>query len=167
MPNWTWVLLGTCILVVFLFLVSLFIWLRSTDEFTSRSGFEVTKAPEDFTSVSRFTISKEVKKPLPTPFLPNKLDFPNISLLHQKKVHLAKAIEQYFNQSELRTFCYDLGVEYDNLRGETHSEKSRDFVDQMVSRGRFADLVWECKKKRPNVIWEPQVDYGPAGREEE
>lgn len=43
----------------------------------------------------------------------------------------------HFDLEELRTLCFDLGVEYDDLRGEGRSAKSRELVRLMQRRGQL------------------------------
>ena len=57
----------------------------------------------------------------------------------------------HFNESEFKSLCFDLGIRYDDLEGETISDKTREMVLQMNRTGRFDELVAYCKIHRPNA----------------
>jgi hypothetical protein len=60
---------------------------------------------------------------------------------------------QYFNRSELKGLCFDMGVAHDDLQGETRSELAQSLVAYCHTRGRLPELAGLCRKQRPNVEW--------------
>lgn len=60
-------------------------------------------------------------------------------------------IVAHFDDSEFRTLCFDIGINYDDLEGETISDKTRELVLMMNRNGRCDELVEYCKSKRPKV----------------
>lgn len=60
-------------------------------------------------------------------------------------------IVEHFNASEFRTMCFDLGVDYDGLEGETLHDKAREFVLYLNRVGRCPDLVRYCAVHRPHA----------------
>ncbi len=77
-----------------------------------------------------------------------------LGVVHEAQVAVAQEIERRFNLAELRVLCHDLGVNFDNLRGEVYAEKVRELVGYMVRNGRLANLLQECRTRRQMVDWE-------------
>lgn len=76
---------------------------------------------------------------------------------------LRQQVEQLFSKDELRTICFDLGVDYDGLAGKGKEGKVRELVIYLERRGRVEELVVVCERLRPNVDWQPKkVQYGGA-----
>ena len=72
------------------------------------------------------------------------------------KMDLAKlrqAIAAHFNEGELRTLCFDLLVDYENLPGEGKDDKARELVAYFQRRGRISALVEACRRQRPSASW--------------
>ena len=69
------------------------------------------------------------------------------------RTQLRENLVRYFDDEELRTLCYDLGVDYDDLRGEGKAAKARELVTFLDHRNRIAELVKKCSELRPNVVW--------------
>jgi hypothetical protein len=55
-------------------------------------------------------------------------------------VDLRRTIEWRFDDEELRTLCFDVGVDYDSLRGEGKAAKARELVAWAGRTGRLAEL---------------------------
>jgi len=60
-------------------------------------------------------------------------------------------IVQHFSMGEFRTICFDLGVSFDDLEGDTLDDKSRELVLFLNRVGRCPELVLYCREKRPNA----------------
>lgn len=60
-------------------------------------------------------------------------------------------IVQHFSMGEFRTMCFDLGVSFDVLEGETITDLAREFVLLMNRLGRCPDVVLYCKEHRPEA----------------
>ena len=58
-----------------------------------------------------------------------------------------------FNVSELRTLCFDLGVDYEDIPGAAKEEMARELVAYFERNGRIPDLIQYCRSKRPHVAW--------------
>jgi hypothetical protein len=67
-------------------------------------------------------------------------------------VTLREFIVQHFDLEELRTLCFDLHVEYDDLRGEGRVAKVRELVALMERLGRLVDLVDLVRQKRVDAF---------------
>ena len=57
-----------------------------------------------------------------------------------KLVQLHQRILKHFDEDELRTLCFDLGVNYDDLPGEARTGKARELVAFLDRRERLAEL---------------------------
>ena len=68
-------------------------------------------------------------------------------------VRLRETLAEYFDAGELRTLCFDLGVDYDDLPGEGKANKARELIAYLERRDRLSELVHVCERQRPNVTW--------------
>lgn len=69
-------------------------------------------------------------------------------------VNFRKLLAEYFNRDELKTLCFDLGVEYENLEGETLDGKTREIIKYCYKRGLLDELIEQCREARPNIDWQ-------------
>jgi len=58
-----------------------------------------------------------------------------------------------FDAGELRTLCFDLGIDYDDLPGEGKANKARELVAYLNRRGRISELLKVGEQLRPDVSW--------------
>jgi hypothetical protein len=70
---------------------------------------------------------------------------------------LRQLLTQHFNLSELRTLCFDLSIDYENLDGKGKETKVLALIEYAERYGRMDDLVAECRVLRPHVRWEDVV----------
>jgi hypothetical protein len=79
-------------------------------------------------------------------------------LMHQPErkrlAGLRQVLTKRFDEGGLRTFCFDLGVDYDDLLGEGKADKARELVSYLERRDRIPELVEIGKKTRPDILWE-------------
>jgi hypothetical protein len=68
-------------------------------------------------------------------------------------VKLRRAIAERFDLEELRTLCFDLKIDYDNLPGEGKSNRARELVAFLNRCNRIPDLISYGKQHRPDVVW--------------
>ena len=68
-------------------------------------------------------------------------------------VRLREALALAFSDEELRTLCFDLGLEYDDLPGETRAGKARELVAHFARREELGGLLEVVAKRRPNMLW--------------
>ncbi len=66
---------------------------------------------------------------------------------------LRRMLDASFNEEELRTLCFDLNVNYEDLPGEGKSSKARELIAYLERRGRIRELVEYAAKMRPNRLW--------------
>ena len=74
---------------------------------------------------------------------------------------LRKLITQYFNEDDLKTFCFDLELDYDDLGAIGKSGKVRELVALMKRTERLEQLLVWCAKERPHVTWSQALMQPP------
>ena len=66
---------------------------------------------------------------------------------------LRQILVTHFSEGELRTLCFDLDIDYDDLPGEGRTDKARELVAYFERRNRIFDLVEPGIKQRPDISW--------------
>lgn len=66
---------------------------------------------------------------------------------------LRQKIENLFSREEIKTLCFDLGVDYDNLPGDTKGAMSRELVIFAQRNNLLSELKEQLRVKRPKVNW--------------
>ncbi len=69
---------------------------------------------------------------------------------------LRQILSQRLDEEELRTLCFDLDVDYDDLPGRGKTNKARDLLAHLIQRRRLPDLIQTGQKLRPDIQW-PQI----------
>lgn len=67
----------------------------------------------------------------------------------QLRRRLYWTINEYFNESELRDLCFDLGLDYDNLGDDGKSDRARELVSHYWRRGALMTLLQRVEALRP------------------
>jgi hypothetical protein len=84
---------------------------------------------------------------------------PSFTDLHQ-------ALTERYDLEELRTLCAQLGVPYDDLRGEGRPAKAREFILWLQRRGRLDDLVAALAADAPPQpavdVAQPEAESSPG-----
>ncbi len=71
-------------------------------------------------------------------------------------VRLRQILVERFDDEELKTLSYDLGVDYEDLRGATSTSRARELVAYLERRNQLQALIQLGKLRRPHVTW-PQL----------
>jgi len=71
-------------------------------------------------------------------------------------IHLRETLATRFDEGELRTLCFDLGIDYDDLPATGKSHKATALVAFVHRHGRIAELVRVGKASRPELAWEAE-----------
>ena len=72
-------------------------------------------------------------------------------ILNQRK--LRQAIVDAFDESELRTLCFDLKIDYEALPPGSKLDKARELVALCLRDSHIGELVSLCESARPKVDW--------------
>lgn len=68
---------------------------------------------------------------------------------------LRRLLVNYFDMDELVTMCADLGVDFEDIKGDSKTGKTRELVTYLVHRGRLEEMIAWCERERPNLKWRP------------
>lgn len=66
---------------------------------------------------------------------------------------LRQLLTTCFDAEELRTLCFDLGIDHDALRGEGKAGKARELVAYLERHGRIDELVSVGSQMHPHLSW--------------
>jgi hypothetical protein len=69
--------------------------------------------------------------------------------------NLHRLLDQHFSLEEIRTLCFDLGVDYDSVRGEGKSARIRELILALGRNGRLPELVASVQEQRRHIAWPP------------
>jgi hypothetical protein len=58
----------------------------------------------------------------------------------------------HFNEQELRTLCFKLGIDYDDLVAQGRENKARELVTYMARRSRLDELIAAIQRERPETF---------------
>jgi len=78
------------------------------------------------------------------------------SVRQARLTQLRQMLVTRFSVDELKTLCFDLGLEYDALPGEGKEGKARELVAWFDRRNRLPELEDKSKQLRPDIAWEPE-----------
>lgn len=70
------------------------------------------------------------------------------------RANLRKLISDSFSLEEVRTVCYDAGIDFENLGGEGKEAKIREMLLSAQRLGRFPDLLSTLQTSRPLTDWQ-------------
>ncbi len=66
---------------------------------------------------------------------------------------LRRLLVTYFDEAELQTLAHDLGIDYQELPGQTKSAKAIHLIQTAARRDKVLDLIELCRVERPNADW--------------
>lgn len=68
-------------------------------------------------------------------------------------IQLRRILVSYFSEDELRTLCFDLRVDYDDLRGSNKTKKAINLISHLARLDQIEQLLDLCREARPHVVW--------------
>ncbi len=77
---------------------------------------------------------------------PTTLTLPQVAVL-------GRQISKNFNEEELREFCFEIDVDYEDLRGSSKSSKARELADYCRRLGKVPLLWNKLYEYREHVDW--------------
>jgi hypothetical protein len=75
------------------------------------------------------------------------------TVLNQEQVAIRRKISTHFDDNEIQTLCFDLGIEYENLPANTKEGKTRELIIHCEQNGLLLRLLKLCQKQRPHIDW--------------
>lgn len=67
--------------------------------------------------------------------------------------NLLRLLVTAFNIEEFRAICVELGINYDDLKGEVLKDKKRDLLLLLALKKRLPEFIDLLRRKRPNQDW--------------
>lgn len=74
-------------------------------------------------------------------------------MVEEKPLDLQQALIECFNLNEMRQICFELGIDYDDILGNTPTDKSRELILFLHRRNKLHQLVYLCSQKRDHIDW--------------
>lgn len=87
----------------------------------------------------------------------------------QRVVRLHELLVRRLSEDELRELCFRLGVDYENLPGDSKKGKARELVAHFERRESITELVEGCSKLYPRISWwneSERITNGSVRKEE-
>jgi hypothetical protein len=81
----------------------------------------------------------------------------NDFLLAEGKNGLLSLMRDHLNLEELRTLCFQLDVDYDDLLGEAKTGRIRELILLMLREDRLPELVDVLEQTRSEIAWSESV----------
>jgi ATP/maltotriose-dependent transcriptional regulator MalT len=91
------------------------------------------------------------------PAAPTKADqsFHEVEMISTRSLaNLRQTLTARFSADELRTLCFDLGIDSENLPGEGKAGKARELLLYLERYDRIPELIECCRQSRPDVPWD-------------
>ncbi len=67
--------------------------------------------------------------------------------------NLLLALDKSFSREEIRLLCFQLGIDYENLAGETKIAVIQSLIIYLNKRNRIDELIKSLQELRPNIEW--------------
>lgn len=77
----------------------------------------------------------------------------------QKARQTARLMQDTFNEAELRELCVDMGMDYEDVAGNTKTGKINDLVGAFYRHNTLDVLIDQLSKRRPLAAW-PETRVG-------
>ena len=78
-----------------------------------------------------------------------------------------RLMRDHFDRGDLQTIAFDLGINWEELPGETNTIKIQSLILYIGRRGNLAELVALLKEERPQVDWPQPPEPGQQISDEE
>ena len=115
------------------------------------------RLPAQMQTDLRFWVSKLEKARRALEILRPVAAYPHLSSTDpqalRQRARLRQTLATRFNLGELRTLCFDLGIDYDDLPAEGKANKARELVAYLERHQRLQDLVALGQHRRPDIDW--------------
>jgi hypothetical protein len=66
-------------------------------------------------------------------------------------VRLLGVLDTYFDLSDLKNLCFEMGIDFDNLEGGAKRGKAQALIQYCQKHNRFSELVQRVQKARPHA----------------
>lgn len=69
------------------------------------------------------------------------------------RAKLRQLLVNAFSDAEIKTLCFDLEIDYEQIQGSTKDERARELILFTERRGMKTALIELCRISRPNIVW--------------
>lgn len=114
-------------------------------EFLEALNAQLGLAPSPGPEQQRQPAPSDSREPSPRP--PDATPAPSPS-----PAELRRVLTERFDLEELRNLCFDLGIDFDNLRGEGKAAKARELVAYLQRRQELERLIVAIRRERGEII---------------
>ncbi|MFN2105512.1 MAG: hypothetical protein ACK2UJ_11600 [Candidatus Promineifilaceae bacterium] len=70
------------------------------------------------------------------------------------QAELRQAIMEHFSEADIKALCFDMGLDYEELSGDSKTEKVIGLIDYFDRMDEIPKLIAYCSRYRPNVPWD-------------
>lgn len=91
---------------------------------------------------------------------------PILRLPDESLSELRQTITRLFSEQDLRTLCFDVGIDYDDIGGETKESKVRELILHQYRRGLLRNLILKCAERRADIHWRNLAGGSQGGENE-
>ncbi len=67
--------------------------------------------------------------------------------------HLRQLLVRYFSESELKTLCFDLNIDYGSLSSQNKTDKVRELILYLYRNDLVSTFTEFLKKRHPEIEW--------------
>jgi hypothetical protein len=85
-------------------------------------------------------------------------------LTKEQTTGLRQLLSERFSDPDTRLLCFDLGIDIENIRGQTKDERIAELIDYTRRRDMLVELIATGKKLRPDISWPDIPTNEPASR---
>jgi Effector-associated domain 7/Sortilin, neurotensin receptor 3, len=76
----------------------------------------------------------------------------------QRRIQLLRQLADAFSESELHTLCFYVGIDHENIPGDSKAERLRELIAYLERRDLFLAFADVCAKERPNIAWRSLIN---------
>ncbi len=79
---------------------------------------------------------------------------PSSSPVRLNRSKLLQVLTTHYDEDELRTLCFEMWVDYDDLAGQKKTGKARELIAYLERVGRISELVKLGSEQRSHISWQ-------------
>ena len=76
-----------------------------------------------------------------------------MSLTPEQRAQLRELLARVFDLDDLRTLVFDLGLNHEDISGDTVRARTRELIAFLEKRERLSELIAWARRERPNIDW--------------
>ena len=76
-----------------------------------------------------------------------------LALTPQRRAQLRELLARSFDLEDLRTLAFDLGLNHEDISGDTVRARTRELIAFLEKRERLSELIAWARRERPTIDW--------------